>query len=142
MVQVQGREDVLNDKSGLDKALRISSGVLGLVLCLPLAIAAWAVSVLVRSSTLEAGDSWQVTVIIVAVAVVVIVLFLCSIRTLVRATSVTLFVLAGCEVIVVVLLVIAMRSGSNLIALTVIAAVAAVISVLTGMRAMSRSAPA
>jgi FtsH-binding integral membrane protein len=141
VVQVQGRKDILNEASGLDKALRISSGVLGLLLCLPLAIAAWAVSVLVAAdSQLATGDTWQVTAVIVAVALVVIVLFLCSIRTLVRATSVTLFVLAGCELIVVVLLIIAMRSGSNLLALTVIAGIAVVISVLTGMRVRTRSA--
>ena len=126
--------------SGLDKALRISSGVLGLVLCLPLAIAAWAVSVWIGASPEnQFDDTWQLIVIIVAVALVVIVQFIYSIKTLIQATRSTLFVLAGCELIVLVLLVIAMRSGSNLIALTVIAGVAVVISVLTGLRAMARS---
>jgi len=128
--------------TGLDKALRIASGVLGLVLCLPLAIAAWGVSVFIAGSSLQTGDSWQIIVIIAVVALVVIVLFLSSIVTLVRASGVTLFVLAGCEIVVVVLLLVAMRSGSNLIALTVIAVVAVIISILTALRAMSRTVPA
>jgi hypothetical protein len=107
-------------------------------LCLPLAISAWAVSVWIGASGAnQFGDTWQLVVIIVAVALVVIVMFVCSIKTLIQATSTNLFVLAGCELIVVVLLVIAMRSGSNLVALTVIAGVAVVISVLTGVRSMS-----
>ncbi|MEP6561195.1 MAG: hypothetical protein ABJD68_09005, partial [Nakamurella sp.] len=117
---------------GLQRALRITAGILGLLLSLPLAIAAYGVSVFISSDAGTAsGITAPVLAVTIGVALVALVLFVCAIRTLVRAyaTRLTLFVMAGCELIALALFIVAMRDGSNLVLYAVMAAVAVLMSV-------------
>ncbi|MET0866084.1 MAG: hypothetical protein ABWZ98_17260 [Nakamurella sp.] len=126
---------------GLQRAFRITSGVLGLLLSLPLAIAAYGVAVWISSDAgVSSGATAPVLAVTVAVGLVALVLFVCAIRTLVRAfaTRLTLYVMAGCEVVALVLFVLAIRAGSNLVLWAVIAGVAAIASVVTGLRSAPR----
>jgi hypothetical protein len=129
--------------SGLQRTLRIVAGILGLLLSLPLAIAAYGVSVFISS---DAGSSSGVTgpvlVVTIAVALVALVLFVGAIRTLFPgyASRLTLFVVAGCEAVALVLFVLAIRAGSNLLFWAVLAGVAVLISVLAGLRIGQRQA--
>jgi len=123
--------------SGLQRAMRITAGILGLMLSLPLAIAAYGVSVFISSDAgAGSGVTGPVLAVTVAVALVALVLFVGAIRTLFPGytSRLTLFVVAGCEVIALVLFVLAIRAGSNLVLWAVLAAVAVVVSVLTGLR--------
>ena len=131
--------------NGLQRALRIAAGILGLLLSLPLAIAAYGVSVFISSdSGAASGVTGPVLVVTVAVALVALVLFVGAIRTLFPgyASRLTLFVVGGCEAIALVLFVLAIRAGSNLVFWAVLAGVAVVISVLTGLRLGQRQAAA
>jgi hypothetical protein len=123
--------------SGLQKTLRIVAGIMGLLLSLPLAIAAYGVSLFLSSAAgSSSGVTGPVLAVTIAVALVALVLFVGAARTLFPgyASRLTLFVVAGCEVIALVLFVLAIRAGSNLVFWAVLAGVAALISVLTGVR--------
>ena len=121
----------------------MAAGIVGLLLSLPLAIAAYGVAVFISS---DAGSSSGVTgpvlAVTIGVALVALVLLVCAIRTLVRAyaTRLTLLLMAGCEVVALVLFVLAIRAGSNLVFWAVLAVVAVLISVLTGLRIGQRQA--
>jgi hypothetical protein len=129
--------------SGLQRALRIAAGILGLLLSLPLGIAAYGVSVFISSDAgSAAGITGPVLAVTIAVALVALVLLVCGVRTLIRAyaTRLTLLLMAGCELIGLVLFVLAIRAGSNLVFWAVLAAVAVVLSVITGLRVGQRQA--
>lgn len=124
----------------MQRGLRITAGVLGLVLALPLAIAAYGVAVVLGSDSTGSGMTTPVLAVTIGVGLLALVIFICAIRTLVRAyaTRLTLFVLAGCELVALGLFIVAMRSGSNLVFYAVLAGVAVLVSVATGLRTGQR----
>jgi hypothetical protein len=127
--------------SGLQRALRMTAGILGVLLSLPLGIAAYGVALYISSNAASTeGITGPILAVTIAVAVVALVLFVCAVRTLIRAyaTRLTLLLMAGCELIGLVLFVLAIRAGSNLLLWAVLAAVAAVLSVITGVRVGQR----